>query len=203
MASQPPSSASGGPPDSFLSAVKRNVVAVALALNQFLTGFGPVSAKPVQSCPLARGAKPTAAAGKSGKTSGSGMNVDDALKTLNKNAWPKYEKGHTGNCATYVRMALEDGGIKGPHPSPAKEYGPHLEKHGFTPIPPEEMKTYEPKRGDVVVIQNYEGGRPEGHIAMYNGEQWVSDFKQPGGADIWGVSSHYRAAQPSYKIYRP
>ena len=54
-----------------------------------------------------------------------------------------------------------------------------------------------PQRGDVVVIQSIPG-HPHGHMAMYDGEHWVSDFKQrtlyPGDS--------YRAYKPSYVVYR-
>ena len=57
---------------------------------------------------------------------------------------------------------------------------------------------YTPKAGDVVVIQPYTGGRTHGHIAMYDGTSWVSDFVQN---DMWGGPG-YRKNQPSKTIYR-
>jgi hypothetical protein len=55
---------------------------------------------------------------------------------------------------------------------------------------------YKNKNGDVVVFDkttNHENG----HIAMFDGDQWISDFKQN---DMWGGS--IRKEAPSYKIYR-
>jgi len=58
---------------------------------------------------------------------------------------------------------------------------------------------YVPKKGDVAVIQPYKGGDPHGHIAMYNGTKWVSDFKQ---RDMWGGPG-YRKHKPTCVVYRP
>jgi len=58
---------------------------------------------------------------------------------------------------------------------------------------------YVAKKGDVAVIQPYDGGNPNGHITMYDGNQWVSDFKQ---RDIWGGAG-YRKHRPDCVIYRP
>jgi len=52
-------------------------------------------------------------------------------------------------------------------------------------------------RGDIVVIQKTTKNE-NGHIAIYNGNNWVSDFKQQG---FW-PSSSYRSENPPYKIYR-
>ncbi len=58
---------------------------------------------------------------------------------------------------------------------------------------------YVPEKGDVAVIQPYSGGDPNGHIAMYDGTQWVSDFAQ---RDLWGGPG-YRKHKPDCVIYRP
>ena len=42
-------------------------------------------------------------------------------------------------------------------------------------------------------------GIPYGHIQMYNGNIWISDFKQL--RDFW-PGSGYRTYQPPYVIYR-
>ncbi|WES66968.1 CHAP domain-containing protein [Superficieibacter sp. HKU1] len=97
-------------------------------------------------------------------------------------------------CAEYTRKAIAAGGINIGNTFHAKDYGPFLETAGFRPV-----GTYEsPKAGDVVVIQPYEGGNPSGHMAIYDGQNWYSDFKQ---RDMWGGPG-YRTAQPAYKIYR-
>lgn len=52
--------------------------------------------------------------------------------------------------------------------------------------------------GDIIVIQSYVGGSVHGHIQIYNGTQWVSDFKQSG---FW-PGSGYKKNEPSYDIFR-
>ena len=133
------------------------------------------------------------------------LNIDAAVKYLDDNA----EDGSTGRCAKYVREALDAGGLSiNPHPVYAKSYGPYLTLNGFTAVVP---KDYAPKKGDVAVIQDYAGGvdpvttkaypasDPAGHIAMYDGTQWVSDFKQ---IDMWGGPG-YRKHRPDFQVYRP
>lgn len=112
--------------------------------------------------------------------------------TLNEKAGEK-----PGNkCATRVREALEAGGLDTTgHPRDAKDWGPTLEKNGFTPA---DEKAYRPEKGDVAVIQPYPGGNESGHIAAYDGKQWISDFKQ---RDMWGGQG-YRTQQPPHVIYR-
>lgn len=69
---------------------------------------------------------------------------------------------------------MEVGGIDtNPHPVPAKDYGRCLKKWGFTEIP---ATDYIPIKGDIRVFQNYPGGNRNGHIDMFNGGQWVSDY---------------------------
>jgi hypothetical protein len=94
-----------------------------------------------------------------------------------------------------------------------RDYGPQLEKVGFTPIvnqpginglnatyPPPD---YMPKKGDVAVMNPPSISKtPAGHIAIYNGDQWVSDYKQNFGANGMYPNSYYRMQRPFYKIYR-
>ena len=128
-------------------------------------------------------------------------NYKKAIEWLKKNAhsWNEYNnlpKKEKGNCAKYLRTALEKAGIntKG-HPTDAKDYGQLLQKNGFKEISP---NGYVPKEGDIRVWQPAPGTRPEGHIHMYDGDQWVSDFKEP---NLDGPNKHYRK-NPNYKIYR-
>lgn len=71
---------------------------------------------------------------------------------------------------------------------------PNVKKPGFIAIGTYEM----PREGDVIIIQPYAGGNPSGHMAIYDGAEWYSDFKQ---RDMW-AGPGYRAARPSYTIYR-
>lgn len=99
-----------------------------------------------------------------------------------------------GICATYVRLAIRAGGIELPITHFAKDYGPVLISAGFRPLKPGET----PQTGDIVVIQPRPGGNPAGHIALFDGSTWYSDFRQ---RDMWGGPG-YRQAKPSHVIYR-
>ncbi len=120
--------------------------------------------------------------------------VDKAVKYIDANAHATSQ----GKCATYVRKAIEAGGgvIPLPRPVDAKDYGPVLAKLGFAKIP---AVTYAAQRGDIAVLQPPKG-RVSGHIEMFNGSIWVSDFRQK--ADIYPGPA-YRDQQVSYEIYRP
>lgn len=138
---------------------------------------------------------------------GGSFNSSAAVKRLNGQA----EKKPTGNCARYVRQAIAAGGVKVKPPSPpsgmlyppARIYGPALENAGFTPVVSDVQPAsyppsgYEPKAGDVAVIQAT-SRNPDGHMAMYNGERWVSDYPQ---SNFWPGSA-YRGERPSFVIYR-
>ncbi|EDL5765368.1 hypothetical protein CWG77_16250 [Salmonella enterica subsp. enterica serovar Senftenberg] len=100
----------------------------------------------------------------------------------------------SGRCAEFTRKAIQAGGITLGHTYHAKDYGPMLKSAGFTAIGTYEM----PREGDVIIIQPYAGGNPSGHMAIYDGAEWYSDFKQ---RDMW-AGPGYRAARPSYTIYR-
>ncbi|WP_179125991.1 NlpC/P60 family protein [Salmonella bongori] len=104
------------------------------------------------------------------------------------------EAGPTNSCALYVRKAIKAGGVTETNTQNAKDYGPMLEAAGFRKI----SSTQSPMAGDVVVIQPYTGGSASGHMAIYDGQDWYSDFKQ---RDFWGGPG-YRSAKPSYQMYR-
>ncbi|WP_421379138.1 CHAP domain-containing protein [Paraburkholderia sp. DD10] len=102
----------------------------------------------------------------------------------------------TGNCARYVRKAIEAGGLSLHHAHFAKDYGPLLQAVGFRET------TGSPQKGDVVVIQPAPG-HPAGHMAIFDGSIWVSDFKQThSGAQGFYPGTAYRQAQPPHKTYR-
>ena len=80
-----------------------------------------------------------------------------------------------GLCALYVRKALEAGGCcMWGYPNAAKKYREFLPYLDFTEI---DKENYHPEIGDIVVFNSTEG-HPYGHIAIWNGQQWVSDFRQ-------------------------
>ena len=129
------------------------------------------------------------------------FNIDNAVNWLNNNAHESW-KDANGQCAYYVRMALEAGGINtSNHPVPARLYGSYLESWGFSI---ENSTSY--FKGDIAVIQGYPGatadpvtGIPYGHIQMYNGSIWISDFKQ--NRPFW-PGAKYEYYKPPFDIYR-
>lgn len=136
---------------------------------------------------------------------GDKYSVDNAVNWLNNNAHSSW-KDSKGQCAKYIRWSLESGlGLKkdaflGKAPVAARSYGPFLESQGF-----QSVNTSNYLKGDIAVIQGYEGGTsdangvPYGHIQMYNGNIWISDFKQH--RPFW-PSGKYELYKPSFVIYR-
>ncbi|MGM8870891.1 CHAP domain-containing protein [Psychrobacter sp. 2Y5] len=81
----------------------------------------------------------------------------------------------SGYCARYVRKALQSAGYEfTPNPS-AYQYATRgtLANAGFTKI----SNDMQPQVGDVVVF-NRTSSRPHGHIQIFDGNGWVSDFRQ-------------------------
>lgn len=83
----------------------------------------------------------------------------------------------TGYCARYVRRGLEAAGYKFQSQPMAYMYASKgiLQGMGFTEIDRKEP----PKVGDISVMGPRYNGHA-GHIAIYNGRNWVSDFLQRG-----------------------
>ena len=123
----------------------------------------------------------------------SGLDIEKAVKALDDNA----QDESSGRCARFVREALLAGGVViSPHPVHAKEYDSYLLAKGFVALA---VEGYVAEKGDVVVIQPYKGGSISGHIAMFDGTIWVSDFRQ---RDFWGGPG-FRNNKPPYVVYRP
>jgi RHS repeat-associated protein len=123
-----------------------------------------------------------------------GYDIDKAISALDKNALPNSSK----YCARYVRYALEKGGLntKG-HPVSAKDYDSFLLQKGFQVVEP---PNYFPMKGDIVVMKAFKGSKPhpDGHIQMYNGTKWESDFRQ---SNFW-PGSDYIKFTPHFIILR-
>lgn len=120
--------------------------------------------------------------------------IDKAVKHLNSHAQPSSLEA----CAKYVRQAIEAGGLSTVgRPISAYQYVSFLPKLGFTKI---NSANYTPIKGDIIVIEAFQGDKyhKHGHIAMYNGSQWVSDFKQ---RDMW-AGPDYRKHKPNYTLFR-
>jgi hypothetical protein len=81
-----------------------------------------------------------------------------------------------GRCAYACRKAFEAGGMDTTgRPGSAKDYGPFLLKKGAQVVPSGDG--YEAQKGDVAVF-DAKDAHPDGHIQIFTGSQWVSDFRQ-------------------------
>jgi hypothetical protein len=130
-----------------------------------------------------------------------GWNQDKSLTHLRHHARP----GSHGRCAQYTREAIEAGlaGAKLARPTSAlaKDYGLGLQAAGFSPLPP---MCGGFKEGDVVIIEGFEK-HEAGHMAMYDGKRWISDFAQnnyPGREGGVYPGDAYSKKRPEYRFYR-
>jgi len=69
-----------------------------------------------------------------------------------------------------------------------------LVKKGFSVV---NSKGYKAKAGDIVVFQGFPG-HSSGHIQIFNGNQWISDFRQ----NYFTPGPSYRQPPDPYQIYR-
>jgi hypothetical protein len=74
-------------------------------------------------------------------------------------------------------------------------WGPTIKGPGFDEIP--SGAGYTPKQADIVVMQSTSQSK-DGHIAEYDGKNWVSDFVQ---REFWPGDS-FRREKPAFTIYR-
>lgn len=117
--------------------------------------------------------------------------VKDAVSKLNSRA----QDHSLGRCAEYTRIAIEAGGVVLTRHTSAKDYGSSLLSVGFSALPADTSLF---KAGDIAIIQPIKG-HPHGHMAMFNGNIWVSDFKQNHG---YYPGPTYRKLKPPVTIYR-
>ena len=133
--------------------------------------------------------------------------------------YTKEQNKSASQCPGHVADALENGGVNlrkhqdknDPNYFRAYKYREYLEKENFIPIKNyihnkkdidskriyiPDPENYNPQKGDVVVF-DVTIKHDDGHMAMYNGKIWVSDFVQ---RYMWGGG--IRKEAPSYKIYR-
>lgn len=124
------------------------------------------------------------------------VDIDKFVKHLRANA---DEVGFgKGQCGVFVRKALQAGGAKfSPYPPIGKEYGPTLLMLGFHEITVVNPDTFSFMKGDVMAMEPYKGSTA-GHVAGYDGQNWVSDFVQ---RDFW-AGPKYRKERPKYAVYR-
>lgn len=123
-------------------------------------------------------------------TGNADFNVDNDVAELNKNA----RSGSISRCAAYVKTALKAGGL--PYIDAASAYmlDGKLQDYGFEQVATN-GSNYTPQAGDVVVFPAV-GKHIHGHTAMWNGDQWVSDFRQRNMA-VWKDQKN-----PEYTIFR-
>jgi peptidoglycan hydrolase-like protein with peptidoglycan-binding domain len=187
--------------DKMLDAVKQFQDAAAkgkFIINEVLTEIGEILSghQKGEHCPKTQEylKKVVDKGGKVPPKPANSFDIDKAIEYLKMTSVPPYGKGE---CATHVRKGLLTGGIEiTPHPVPAKEYGPYLEKYGFEEISTNE---YNPIKGDIIIMQSFAGASSNyGHIEMYSGTQWISDFIQD---DLY-PGSKYKENKAEYRIYR-
>lgn len=120
-----------------------------------------------------------------------GYDIAAACNYLHKISYPYYIKGLCGKCAKFVRSGIDVGFGTDPNttsytakhgrPTWAWKYMYFLPKIGFkhiTRITRANASAFKPEPGDIAVYM--QGGNPNyaGHICMFTGYQWESDFKQ-------------------------
>lgn len=101
-----------------------------------------------------------------------GFSVNAASTYLIEHA---YKKSHN-RCAWHVMCAMNAGG----QPVPllrACDYEWYFKRFLSTQFYEVSIDGYIPKKGDIVIFPKVDN-HPYGHIAMWTGEQWISDFKQ-------------------------
>lgn len=101
----------------------------------------------------------------------SGLSVSSAISKLNSSA----VSSDNGQCLHYVAQALSAGGVTLTCPSAyAGQCNSSLQALGFNSVGSSDIA---PQAGDIIVVSPV-GSHTIGHIAMYNGTNWVSDFVQ-------------------------
>jgi len=102
----------------------------------------------------------------------SGYSVDKAAVYVTEHA----ESRSHNCCALYVMKAMYAAGQPVPllRACDYKWYFRHVLTHQFQEV---SIDRYRPQKGDIVVFPSVPN-HFFGHIAMWNGKQWVSDFKQ-------------------------
>ncbi len=156
------------------------------------------------------------------------VDIDAMTKEINRIALAGPKEGCRRNVFDAVDFGLKKAGknIKVDRNTPyhyAEESGPSLEKIGFRKIvsSADGLAGYTPRKGDIVVLKHYKGqgffkitkgkdGKdtkewkdlPAGHIAIFDGKYWVSDFPQKGGSRIWGGKG-FEDNRVGLEVYRP
>jgi hypothetical protein len=128
-------------------------------------------------------------------------NAENSAPVVHKSQLAEWMDTHaltrsSHHCAMYCRRGMEAAGLSTqdrPRSGDAADYGPFLRRHGAQVLSPD---SYTPQVGDTVVFDKT-AQHPSGHIEVYDGQRWVSDFMQHS-------FSPYRdaASTPPFTIYR-
>jgi len=126
---------------------------------------------------------------------GRAIDVDKAIAQLNKASGKS-----KGKCARYVNDAIVAGGARHYGRGHAWQTGASMVASGFHDVT---GGTTDPARfnaqpGDCVVFAPVRG-HPYGHVAMWNGQEWISDYHQ--GSTPY--SSKDYVGRGGFRIYRP
>lgn len=124
------------------------------------------------------------------------IDLDQFARHLRLHALPRWGRGR---CGEFVRKALQaaGAGLRPPYPPSGKLYGPALCALGFQSIDVPNPDGFVFLKGDIMVMEPCQPCG-HGHIAGYDGCQWISDFVQ---RDFW-AGPGYRKQRPVYTVYR-
>jgi hypothetical protein len=104
--------------------------------------------------------------------------IDKACEYISSHA----AASSTHKCAMGVRLAIEAGGLNTTgRPGWAYKYADFLPKLGFTRVSTFQSNSqggYTPVKGDIAVYKKGNNTDVPGHICMFDGTRWYSDFKQ-------------------------
>ena len=119
------------------------------------------------------------------------------IYAIDMNAAVSHLKSHaksstTGWCAAYVADTLEAGGFRFQRQGSAYQYRTNgiLVGIGYKEIP----RPSSFQKGDITVTEG-NGAHPHGHMAMWSGTNWISDFVQ-------NSEFVYRVSQPPVHYFR-
>jgi hypothetical protein len=131
-------------------------------------------------------------------------NLQLALNTLRTTAFASW-RTHTGEwlCATATRRAIVmgfggDAAEAQISRNDAENFDNTLRNAQFVPLG---MLPGDLLPGDVIHIQPFTS-EPHGHVAMWDGTEWISDYRQGGGPAGFYPNGRYRRVRPPYQIWR-
>lgn len=124
--------------------------------------------------------------------------LDTFLNTVRQNAGPKAN----GTCATAVKTGLAAAGFDY-WKCDALECGQGLLDRGFTEMP---NGGFDLQPGDITVMQPtpelIANGKPFGHMAVWDGEQWISDYVQGDNKYFQVYQNTLKLLMTDWKYYR-